>query len=326
MPELIVPAFFHSVSSMSTIQSIRKTFSRFTGILGSSLTELKRNDPLRMAGATAFFTTFALPPILFIMIQFIGLFLDRRSAGRQLIKAISNTLGENGAGQVRQVLRSIGGFGDSWYIIVGGFIFLLFVATTLFSVIRNSLNQIWQIRVKERPGLLFVAGLRLRSLAVIVLAGLLFIIDMLSESMEIVAGKYVDTVWQGSGVYFKTTLHEITGVIVVAVWFIVLFRFLADGRPSWKAAFIGGLLTAILFTAGKLLLKFLLIDSNIGKLYGASGSIVLVLLFVFYSSFILYYGACFVYIYSLKTNTSIHPIDKAVAYKIEEIVPKEIKL
>jgi membrane protein len=308
---------------MGTIQSIRKKLSQFTVSLRSSLTELKRNDPMRMAGATAFFTTFALPPILFILIQFIGLFLDRKDAGRQLIRAVSNTLGENGAGQVRQVLRSIVGFGDAWYIIVGGFIFLLFVATTLFSVIRNSLNQIWQVRVKERPGFLFMAGLRLRSLAVIVLAGILFIVDMLSESLEVIAGKYVDDIWQGGGAYFKTALHEVTGIIIVAAWFIVLFRFLADGRPSWRAAIIGGLLTAILFTAGKLLLQFLLIESNIGKLYGASGSIVLVLLFVFYSSFILYYGASFIYIYSLKTSLPIHPIDKAVAYKIEEIVPEE---
>jgi membrane protein len=309
---------------MRAVRYIKKKATGFTSALVSAFKELQRNDPLRMAGATAFFTTFALPPILFILIQFIGLFVNRKDAGKELIKSLANTLGENGAGQVRQVLRSIVGFGDSWYIIVGGFIFLVFVATTLFTVIRNSLNQIWQVMGKERRGFLWMAKLRLRSLAVIVLAGILFIVDMFSESLELVAGKYIDSLWKGSGIYFETFLHELTGIVVVAIWFIVLFRYLADGRPSWKASLIGGLLTAVLFTAGKLVLKFLLIDSNIRTLYGASGSIVLVLLFVFYSSFILYYGACFIYTYSLQTKVGIHPTGHAVAYKIEEIVAEEV--
>jgi len=310
---------------MSSHRSLKKGFFAVLGSLGPALGELKKNDPLRMAGATAFFTTFALPPILFILIQVVGLFIDRRNFGKELVEGVSNTLGEDGGGQVRQVLRSIRGFDDSWYVIVGGFIFLLFVATTLFSVIKNSLNQIWQISVKERPGLLFFAGIRLRSLAVIVLAGLLFALDMLSESLEVIAGNYIETIWPGGVIYFETAIHEITGVMIVSIWFTVLFRFLADARPLWRAAIVGGILTGVLFTAGKLLLQILLVHSNIGSLYGASGSIVLVLLFVFYSSFILYYGASFIYCYSAKADMLIHPMDKAFAYKIEEIIPGDIE-
>ncbi|HET9432770.1 MAG TPA: YihY/virulence factor BrkB family protein, partial [Chitinophagaceae bacterium] len=282
--------------------------------LRHSFALLGKNDPMRMAGATAFFTTFALPPIVFILSQLFGLFIGRGNMGRGLIENISNTLGEEGADQVRQVVRSISGFSDSWYVIVFGFLFLVFVATTLFSEIKNSLNQLWQISVKENPGLLFVLSARARSFAVILLTGILFFADLFLESVKVIAGDYVDEIWPWGSWYFKSAVSQIAGVIVVAAWFILLFRFLADGKPTWKASLVGGLLTGILFIAGKLLLRFLLVGSNIGSLYGTAGSFVLVLLFVFYSSFIMYYGASFIAVYSEKKQWPIIPGDNAYKY------------
>src|SRR6187401_1315184 len=153
--------------------------------LRESFALLAKNDPMRMAGATAFFTTFALPPIVFILAQLFGLFIGQRNMGRALIENISDTLGKDGAEQVRQVIRSIRGFNDSWYILVFGFIFLVFIATTLFSVIKNSLDQIWKISVKENAGLLFMLSVRARSFAVILLAGILFFADLLLESLQV---------------------------------------------------------------------------------------------------------------------------------------------
>ncbi len=273
-----------------------------------------------MAGATAFFTTFALPPIVFILAQLFGMFIGQRNMGQALVERISDTIGPQGAEQVRQVLRSIRGFNDSWYMIVGGFIFLVFVSTSLFSVIKNSLDQIWGIRVKKNPGLLFILSIRLRSFSVILLVGILFMADLLFESLEIIAGQYVEAIWKGGGVYLKSVLREVVSVIIEAAWFILLFRFLADARPSWKASVIGGLLTGILFIAGRWILKTLLVNSSISELYGASGSFVLVLLFVFYSSFILYYGACFIAVYSGKKQWPIRPTDKAFDVKKENII------
>jgi membrane protein len=292
--------------------------SVFLNSLAPSLIELRKKDPLRMAGATAFFTTFALPPIIFILIQLFGIFIDRREVGRQLMVGVTNTFGTQGASQVRQVLKSIVGFSDKWYVIAIGFLFLIFVSTTLFSVIKSSFNEIWQIAIKEKPGFLFVLRTRMRSFAIIIAAGFLFFADILTESFEVIAADYFDILFQKMGPFFRTAMHEGIGIIIVACWFMVLFRFLADGRPSWKATFVGGLLTGALFTAGKLLLQFLLTGSNIGKLYGASGSVILVLLFVFYSSLILYYGASFIYVYSQKKNLAIMPASKAFPYKIEE--------
>jgi membrane protein len=278
----------------------------------------RKSDPLRMAAATAFFSTFALPPIIFILAQLFGLFIDRQVIGRGLLERLSHVLGAEGAGQVRQVIRSIRGFSNEWYILVFGFIFLVFVATTLFAVIKNSLNQIWLIGVKE-PGLLFSLGMRMKSFAVIMLIGILFFTDLVFDSLGTIARNYIDEIWKGGGIYFKSILNETVSVFIVAAWFILLFRFLADGKPSWAASFVGGLVTGILFTAGRLLLRFLLVDSNISHLYGSSASVVLVLLFLFYSSFILYYGACFITVYSTNKQWPIRLGNKAYNYKIEEV-------
>jgi membrane protein len=189
----------------------------------------------------------------------------------------------------------------------------------LFGVIKDSLNQIWQVRVKESPGFLFLISNRARSFAAILLAGILFFADLLFESLERIAVNYIDEMWKGGGFYFKRVLGEMASVIVLAAWFILLFRFLADGKPSWKASLVGGILTGILFIAGRMVLRYLLINGNVGQLYGASGSFVLVLLFFFYSSFIFYYGACFIAVYSEKQQWKILPHDKAYSYRVEKM-------
>lgn len=303
---------------MPEIKSKHNELQLLINCLRPSFVLLRKNDPLRMAGSTAFFTTFALPAIIFILVQLFGLFIGRRAMGRGLIKNVSDTLGEKGAEQIRQVIRSIHGVSESWYVLVFGFLFLVFVATTLFSVIKNSLDQVWQIGVKEHPGVLFILTARAKSFAVILLAGILFFGDLLFESFKSTAGSYVDGIWKGSGPYLQSGVATLTSVIIIAAWFIILFRFLADGKPSWKASLAGGLLTGVLFNSGRLVLRVLLVKSNIGYMYGSSGSFVLVLLFVFYSSFIFYYGACFIVVYSAKKQWSIIPGSKAFSYRIEE--------
>jgi membrane protein len=101
------------------------------------------------------------------------------------------------------VVRSIRGFSDRWYVIVLGFLFLVFVATTLFSEIKKSLDQLWKISVKEHPGLLFVLSARAKSFAVILLAGILFFADIFLESLEVIAGNYVDEIWHWGSSYFQ---------------------------------------------------------------------------------------------------------------------------
>ncbi len=280
----------------------------------------RKNDPLRLAGATAFFANFALPPILLILIRLFGFFVDRKIMARQLFERLSSILDESSTEQIRLTLRNIRGIDYNWWATILSFIFFIFVATTLFGVIKNSMDQIWSIGLNEKLGIWFNLKLRGRSMVIILLAGILFFVGLLTDSIQAFIGTYINTAAPTFGKIFLSVLNQLLFVIIVTTWFAVLFRFLTNGRPSWKTAIHGGLLTGVLFTLGKYILRIMLPLSNIGNVYGASGSIILIMLFVFYSSFIFYYGACFVKVLSDANKRPIRPIKGAFLYELKEIV------
>lgn len=293
--------------------------SHILQLIAKSFVVLKTNNPLQMAGATAFFTTFALPSILIILIQLFGLFINQKFLSSELIKRLTEILGKEEGAQIKQILLNFRELADNRYVTIGGFLFLMFVASTLFNEVKNSINQIWQLKIRSKPGLLFSLSIRGRSFVVIGVAGILFLAGLLTEGLVIFFGRNLDQLLPGSRLFFQGAFSEFISIIIVSTWFVLLLRFLADGRPSWKSAIAGGLLTGVLFTAGKLLLIWALPRSNIGTIYGASGSVVLLLLFVFYSSFILYFGACFTKVLSEALGLAIVPVDKAYHYKIMEV-------
>jgi len=301
----------------------KNSFYKVALLFRDAFRELQKNDPLRMAGATAFFTTFALPPILFILIQVLSLIFDPRTVRTQLFKRLTEIVGKTSTQQLTLTLRSFKGLSHNWIINIAGFIFLLFVATTLFIIINGSLNQLWKIRVMVKRSIWFSLGNRMRSIFVILIAGVLFMIGLLIEAFQAFMGKYIDEIRPGTAIYFNGALSHIISIVIVTAWFAFLFHFLPDGQPKWKVTLVGALITSLLFTAGKLILRWLLFHSNISKLYGASGSIVLLLLFVFYSSLILYYGAAFTKVWSEYRGQEIMPLRHAVHYKVAEVAIKE---
>lgn len=283
----------------------------------------KKNDPLRLAGATAFFANFALPPILLIIIRLFGFFVDRKTFATRLFERLSSILDESSITQIRQILRNIRGADYNWWATILSFLFFMFVATTLFGVIKNSLDQIWSIGLNEKMGILFNLKLRGRSMIIILLAGILFFVGLLTDSIQTFIGTYLNPAAPTFGKIFLSILNEILFIGIVTTWFTVLFRFLTNGRPRWKVAIKGGLLTGILFTTGKHILRIMLPLSNIGSVYGTSGSIVLIMLFVFYSSFIFYFGACFVKVLSDSSKKQIRPIKGAFLYELKEVMKEE---
>ncbi len=291
------------------------SLSHITQQLGKAFRLLEKNDPMRLAGATAFFTTFALPPILLILIQLLGLLFNRRSVSRQMFNRLGDIVGRESVHEIVGILRAFRGLAVNWPIAILGFIFLVFVATTLFKVIQSSFNQLWMIRRKGKQSFTMVLSMRLKSFLVILFTGILFMTSLLADSMQIVFGKYVKEMLPDIGVYFNSALSIIVSILSVWAWFTVLFRYLPDGRPTWKVAITGAFLTSVLFSMGKYLLRWLLPGSNIGVVYGASASIVLLLLFVFYSSLILYYGAAFTKVWSVHIGQPIKPGSNAIFFK-----------
>jgi membrane protein len=291
---------------------------QFYQVFVNAFHQLKRNDPLRLAGATAFFTTFALPPMLIVLIQLFGLIMDEREIGKEMFHALSKTVGIEGANEILTIFRGMKALAINWYIAIGGFVFLLFVSTTLFKVIKDSVNQLWRIRPAEDRSIGLQLRMRFKSFLVIVLAGILFFAGVLADGLQSILGHYLQDISVRAAALLILFLNKLISLSIVTIWFTLLFRFLPDAKPVWRVAIAGGLLTGILFTIGKILLRMLLPYKNINSVFGASGSFVLLLLFVFYSSFILYYGACFTVEYANYCGKKIKPRVYASAYQLTE--------
>jgi membrane protein len=285
-------------------------------ILTDAFSELSKNDPLRMAGATAFFTTFALPPILIILIQSLGLFFSTEKAQQQLIYRLSTYVGNEAIRQIDITLRSITQLAQNNYLIVFGFLFLLFVATTLFKIIKGSLNQVWKIKVVHRGKVAETVADRLKAILVILVAGLLFVFAVIVEGLQLFVGRYIFAFSALSSFYFNAVINFLFSIFTVTLWFAVVFRFIPDARATGRVILIGALLTSVLFTIGKAVLRILLSHSNINNLYGTSASVVLLMLFVFYTSLILYYGAAFTKVWSVHKGQPIEPLHYASHYQL----------
>lgn len=292
-------------------------------LLKDALTEFMKNDPLRMAGATAFFTTFALPPILVIIIQSLKFIIGPDVIRSRLFIKLSEVLGREAVQQVVGVLGAFRRMAANWWITIGGFIFLLFVATTLFRVIKNSINQLWKIRPVGRTSAKGTLLSRFKAIVVILVAGVLLVIGLMAESAQVFIGKYLFEISPLFSIYFNSFLSSILSILITTCWFAIVFRYLPDGRPKWKVAIIGALLTSLLFMLGRIVLHWMLSYSNINNFYGASASIVLLLLFVFYSALILYFGASFTKVWAIHQQQPIAPLSGFMHYKLVEIKDDE---
>ncbi len=270
---------------------VRKV-TEILAVFGDAGKWLAANDPLRMAGATAFFTTFALPPMLIIIVRSLGIFFDKRKVGREVLGKVGNVLGNDGREEILSVIRGVRNLQLNPLATVLIFIFLLFVATTLFMVIKNSINQLWHIQVNSKGHFVSIMLSRLKATCFILFTGVLFLAVMAIEFVQAYLGPYLAEMAPRLGDYVHGILNHIVSLLVVTAWFFVLFRFLPDGRARPRANLAGALVAGLLFSVGKYVLRWVL-SGNIKGIYGPSGALVLILLFVFYSSLILYYSAAF---------------------------------
>lgn len=271
---------------------------KYSGIIKAAFLLFMKNDPLKLGGATAFFTMFALPPVITILILLLSIFLNPQTIRKEMFTSLSALFGQETVQQLVIVMQGIRELNSNWLSTILLFVFLLFVATTVFKVVRSAINQLWGVAPVK--GARVIAGLkeRLISLGVILITGLLFSIGILTQAMEVFAGNIFVKLFPSVSGVLSRGLGYIISVFIIAVWFGIIFKFLNDERPAWRVAWVGGLFTSVLFSIGKAILHVLLTYNNINNLYGASAALVLLLLFVFYAALILYFGAAFTKVWS----------------------------
>lgn len=295
------------------------TFNDVPGLFAKSYKEFSKNDPLRLGGSTAFFTIFALPPILIILISIFGIIFNEEIISGQLFVDLQKAIGESSAEQFYSILTNVKDVTKNWIATALGFLFLVFIATTLFNVIQSNLNQLYEIKLKKRKNVKLILRKRLKSFLIIVSGGILFLASILFDSVIAYFKEYLANALPEINIIFIHLIQHLISLLILTAWFGIIFKFLPDCKIKWKPVMIGAALTAVLFTVGEIILGALLINSGLGDIYGASGAIVLVLLFVFYSSFIFFFGAAFIKAYAEFEDYKIKPHSYATKYKITEI-------
>ncbi len=153
----------------------------------------------------------------------------------------------------------------------------------------------------------------------ILVSGLLFLGAMLFEAFQAFLYQYAQKLDVSNVHFISSALNQFFSLLIVTMWFSVLFKVLPDAKVKWRVVLTGGLFTGLLFTFGKILIRYMLSFGNLSNIFGASSSIVLLLLFVFYTSFILYYGACFTKVYGALIQQPIEPKENAIKYKLVEV-------
>ncbi|MBD2768888.1 YihY/virulence factor BrkB family protein [Hymenobacter sp. BT664] len=282
--------------------------------------ELGANDPLRLGAATAFFTSFALPPILIILIELLGSLYSTSTVRMLLLGKISNLVGAPAAGLVSQIVMNVADPRRSRLVTWVGFAFLVFVATTLFTVIQHSLNQLWQIRPRRGTGKFSqIVQERLRSAGILLAtAGL----SLLAFGADAALGLVAESIHDFDATlayYLARTLNAGVAWLILAAWFGVTFRTLSLARVPWRAVTRGAALTALLISLGEVVLGRLLVAQNLGPVYGPVSSLVLMLLFVFYCAMIFYFGAAFTKVYAHRIGLDIRPKKSAVRYRLVNV-------
>lgn len=286
-------------------------------LLRHAARELAANDPLRLGAATAFFTTFALPPILIILIQLLRALYPSSLVRTMLLGKLSGVLGRTGTGLIEQILSNVADPRRSRVVTWAGFAFLVFIATTLFTIIQHSLNQLWQIRPRHGSKPLALAlRERLRSGVLLLATGGL---TLLAFSTDAALGLFADAIrdFDTTVVYYVVrALNSLAALAILAVWFGVTFRTLSLAKVPWRAVRRGAVLTAVLISLGETVLGKLLVSQDLGPVYGPAAGLVLVLLFVFYCAMIFYFGAAFTKVYALRIGLRIRPKKTAVRYRL----------
>jgi membrane protein len=267
-------------------------------LLKLTLTEWTNDDAFELSAALAFYTIFSIAPVLLIAV----------GAASEMEKMI----GAQGANAVRQVIESSRGFGKGLWAVSVGIVTLIMGATAVFGELQSALNQIWDVKAKPDRGVImsFIVD-RLRSFSIAICVGFLLLISLVISAVISGLQNYMNN-WLPGIPWVWQTANVVASFFVVAVLFAMIYKFLPDVVISWKDVWIGAAVTALLFSAGKYAIGIYLGKTATASAFGAAGSLVVLLFWVYYSALISFLGAEFTQVYARRYGPGILPQRHAV--------------
>ncbi len=291
----------------------------FFHLFVQAVKEFSADNALKYSASLSYYTLFSLAPMLIIVIAISSRFFGREAAEGYLYTQFEGLLGTVGALQLQEMIRNAHVSGDTPLATIIGVATLIFGATGVFLEIQDSINSIWSLKAKPKRGWLKFLQNRLLSFSLIVGIGFLLLVSLVLSAMLSIIYDFLNRQF-GEAAWMSWILTNIINVATVMLLFSVIFKVLPDAKIKWHDVFIGALFTAVLFLIGKWGINVYLSRSSTLTVYGAAGAVVLIVLWVYYSAAILYFGAEFTKVYANKYGNKIAPNPYAVFVEKREIL------
>lgn len=284
-------------------------------ILKLTFGEFMNDKVLKLSAALSYYTIFSIAPMLIVIITLCEVFLGKEAIEGSIYGQIRSLVGSDAAMQIQQMIRNAALSGDSTWATVIGVVTLIIGATSVFGEIQDSINFIWQLKAKPQNGIVKMLINRLLSFSMVVSLGFILLVSLALNGLIELFMHQLAIIFPQITVVLVYIVNLVLTFVIIALLFAIIFKVLPDARIQWKHVIVGAMTTAVLFMIGKFAIGFYLGASKVGTTYGAAGSIVIILLWVYYSAIILYFGAEFTQVYVQYHGARIEPNDYAVFVK-----------
>src|SRR6187399_403224 len=296
-----------------------KKIKEIGGVIVQSFKNFGKDKIPKYSASLAYTTVFSFGPLLIVIIFLCSIFFGQEATQGRIYAQMQQFVGHDAAEQLQTIIKNASLSGKGTAAAVIGIITLLLGATAVFAEIQDSINTIWGLKAKPKKGLWKIIRNRFLSFSVVVSLGFLLLVSLaISTIIEGLSDKLKDSFPDATVIIFYI-LDLVISFVVITALFAVIFKVLPDAKTKWKDILPGALASGILFMIGKFAISFYIGKTNVGSTYGAAGSLVILLVWVYYSAIILYLGAEFAKAWSFHKGSSILPNDYAIALEKVEV-------
>ncbi|MEO8174440.1 MAG: YihY/virulence factor BrkB family protein [Sediminibacterium sp.] len=289
-----------------------KKVKTFFKIFKRSAVAFDDDDGMKLAASLSYSTIFAIAPFLVIVIGLVSTVFGIEAVRGRVFWQIKDLVGKDAAIQIQSIIANVELKDQGvWGTIIGGII-LIITATGVFTEIQGSINYMWGIKAKPKKGIVKFIVNRLISFSLVVSIGFILLVSLMLNSLMDLFYDKLQKLFNDTSVAVLYSINLVAIFIVITGLFSVMFKVLPDAKIRWKDSITGAAFTAVLFIIGKFMIGFYIGNSKLGATYGAAASIVVILLWVYYTSIILYFGAEFTKIHSMEIGGGIAPDEQAV--------------
>ena len=282
------------------------SFKTVFKLLKDSASAWSDDKASRLAAALSYYTIFSIAPLLVLAIAVAGLVFGQEAASNQVFHQIRGLVGDQGAAAIQTMVASVYKSGGGVLATVIGVGTVLVGASGAFSQLQDSLNTIWEVKPKPGQGIKGFLRIRIVSFSLVLVIGFMLLVTLVLSAGLAAMGGYLDRILPIPSVALQA-LNFVISFVITALLFTLIYKVLPDVTVKWKDVWIGGAVTALLFSLGRFLIGFYLGRGSVSSAYGAAGSLVIILLWIYYSSQILFFGAEFTKVFANTFGSHIKP-------------------